>query len=131
MRSSFDRFPVAIVVLGLLCAAARASATPPLQKKAKAAGFPASDCVYCHTFDVNHMRDRARTLGISNMNCVSCHGDRLPKMGVALYNERGRFLLAQKIERQAKEVDVEWLKDYVEKGEPKEKKKDKGGKSTD
>jgi hypothetical protein len=69
-----------------------ASATMPLQKKAKEAGFPATNCQYCHV-------------------------DKLPKKDKAAHepNDRGKWLIAQKEAKKAKEVDVTWLKDYVEK----------------
>jgi hypothetical protein len=76
-----------------LVGAGSAWATMPLQKKAKEAGFPATNCLYCHT-------------------------DKLPKKGAAVQNERGQWLQAEKDKRKAKEVDVQWLKDYVEKAGP-------------
>ncbi len=74
------------VTLGL---AASSFATMNLQKKAKEAGFPAANCKYCHE-------------------------EALPKKGAATLNDRGKWLLAEKTKRQAKEIDVAWLKDYVE-----------------
>jgi hypothetical protein len=82
--------------LGLLVAATwlvgagTASAGVALQKKAKEAGLPAENCLYCH-------------------------GEKLPKKGAATYNDRGKFLMAEKDKRKASEADVAWLKDYVEK----------------
>ena len=94
--------------------ASTAGATPVLQRKALAAGFPATDCRYCHTFDTAHMQDRARQLGISTTNCVACHGARLPKAGPGLMNHRGMWLLSERKKRQnAPDVDVRWLKGYV------------------
>jgi hypothetical protein len=61
-----------------------------LQKKAKAAGFEAQNCLYCH-------------------------GEKLPKKGASTYNDRGKWLMAEKEKRGAKEVDASWLKEYVEK----------------
>jgi hypothetical protein len=83
-----------VVGFGLVCAG-QASATMPLLKKAKDAGFPATGCNYCH-------------------------GEALPKKGAATYNARGKWLMAEKDKRKAQEVDVTWLKDYVE---PKDEKK--------
>jgi hypothetical protein len=77
------------VVVGL-AVAGTASATMPLQKKAKEAGFSATGCLYCH-------------------------GEKLPKKGAVTHNERGQWLLDQKAKRKAAEVDVLWLKEYVEK----------------
>jgi hypothetical protein len=73
-----------------LVGAGTASATLEMQKKAKAAGFEARNCLYCH-------------------------GEKLPKKGATTHNERGKFLIAEKEKRGVKEVDVNWLKDYVEK----------------
>jgi hypothetical protein len=47
------------------------------------------------------------------MDCFACHGRQLPRRGSALFNERGRWLLAERSRRQVKEVDVGWLKEYV------------------
>ena len=63
------------------------SATLPIQKKAKEAGFPATTCQYCHI-------------------------EKLPKKDAATHNERGLWLKAEKQKRGAKEVDPAWLKDY-------------------
>ena len=63
------------------------SATLDIQKKAKAAGFKAENCLYCHA-------------------------DKLPKKGASMGNERGTWLRAEKEKRHAKEVDPAWLKDY-------------------
>jgi len=81
--------------LGLLALAAflagtgNASATLDMQKKAKAAGFPATNCLYCH-------------------------GEKLPKKGAVTHNDRGKFLIAEKEKHKAKEIDFSWLKEYVE-----------------
>lgn len=64
------------------------TATLPLQKKAKEAGFPATNCQYCHV-------------------------EKLPKKGAVSHNERGKWLIAQKEKKAAKEVDPAWLKDYT------------------
>jgi len=64
------------------------TATLPIQKKAKEAGFPATNCQYCHV-------------------------EKLPKKGAASHNERGKWLIAQKEKKAAKEVDPAWLKDYT------------------
>jgi cytochrome c553 len=65
------------------------SATVPMQKKAKEAGLPATSCLYCH-------------------------GEKIPKKGAVTYNDRGKWLQAEKDKRKAKEVDAAWLKDYKE-----------------
>jgi hypothetical protein len=105
---------VAVALLLLWPVAARA--TTPVQKRAKDAGFPAENCSYCHSFDTDHMRERARSLGLQdNLDCMRCHGSELPKMGAKLYNARGLYLVGRKIKARAREVDVKWLRDYVEK----------------
>ena len=67
-----------------------AQATLEIQKKAKEAGFPATNCMYCHN-------------------------EKLPKKGAVSHNDRGKYLLEQKAAKKEKTVDVSWLKDYVEK----------------
>lgn len=81
---------VALVAGAWLAMGGVASATMPLQKKAKEAGFDATSCQYCHV-------------------------DKLPKKDAHEMNDRGKWLVAQKDTKKAKEVDVTWLKDYVEK----------------
>jgi hypothetical protein len=79
-----------IVVLawsGVVALSGTSSATMPMQKKAKELGFPADNCLYCH-------------------------GEKMPKKDASTYNERGKWLQAEKDKRQAKEVDPAWLKDY-------------------
>jgi hypothetical protein len=63
------------------------SATLPIQKKAKELGFEATNCMYCHN-------------------------EKLPKKGAVSHNERGKWLIAQKEKKGAKEVDAAWLKEY-------------------
>jgi hypothetical protein len=63
------------------------TATLPIQKKAKEAGYPATNCQYCHV-------------------------EKLPKKGAVSHNERGKWLIAEKAKRKAAEVDAAWLKDY-------------------
>jgi hypothetical protein len=73
-----------------LCGARTASATMPMMKQAKAAGVAAADCLYCH-------------------------GEKMPKKDASTLNDRGKWLVAEKDKRKAKEVDGGWLKEYVEK----------------
>lgn len=80
---------VAAFALAVLLAAPSAHATLPMQKKAKELGFPATNCQYCHV-------------------------EKLPMKGKVTHNDRGSWLIKQKEEKKAKEVDVAWLKDYVE-----------------
>lgn len=82
---------VTCIVLGaFLAGAGVASATLPMQKKAKELGFAAASCLYCHN-------------------------EKLPKKGAFTNNDRGAWLVAEKDKRKAKEIDLAWLKDYVEK----------------
>ena len=80
----------ALMGVGTWLAGTVATATLPLQKKAKELGYAATNCQYCHA-------------------------DKLPKKDAAAFNERGKWLHEEKEKRKAKEVDVSWLKDYVEK----------------
>jgi hypothetical protein len=78
-----------VAVAGLLLVGAQpAHATLDIQKKAKAAGFDAPNCQYCHN-------------------------EKLPKKDAVTHNDRGKWLLAQKEAKKAKEIDVSWLKDYT------------------
>ncbi len=65
------------------------SAKAAFVKEAKEAGYPATNCLYCHT-------------------------EKLPKKENAKQqlNDRGKWLLAQMEKKNVKEVDVHWLKDY-------------------
>jgi hypothetical protein len=65
------------------------SAKAAYVKQAKEAGYPATNCLYCHT-------------------------EKLPKKEHAKeqLNDRGKWLLAQMEAKKAKDVDVNWLKDY-------------------
>lgn len=73
----------------LLASAPQSHATLKIQKSAKEASFPATNCLYCHN-------------------------EKLPVKGKVSHNERGTFLLKQKEAKKVKEIDVAWLKDYVE-----------------
>jgi hypothetical protein len=55
---------------------------------------------------------KAKELGYKVENCLYCHNEKLPKKGAATHNERGKWLIAEKEKRGAKEVDPAWLKDY-------------------
>lgn len=90
MPGSGSRVGVAVVLLvwsGLIFLGGKASATLPIQKKAKELGYKAENCQYCHN-------------------------EKLPKKDAATHNERGKWLIAEKEKRGAKEVDPAWLKDY-------------------
>jgi hypothetical protein len=76
------------VATALVLAGSRpAYATLEMQKKAKAAGYEA--------------------------NCLYCHNEKLPKKSAVTHNDRGKWLVAEKDKRKAKEIDVAWLKGYV------------------
>jgi hypothetical protein len=57
---------------------------------------------------------KAKEMGLPAENCLYCHTEKLPKKEHAKeqLNDRGKWLVAQKDKKQAKEVDLEWLKDY-------------------
>lgn len=73
-----------------LLAGTVASAEPPWVRQAKAAGFPAQNCRYCHTTALPK-KDTFRP-------------DEL--------NDRGRWLLTQKERHATKAVDLRWLERY-------------------
>lgn len=83
-------FAAVLAASVLLAGAGPSHATLPLQKKAKDAKFPAANCQYCHA-------------------------EKMPKKGDVTYNDRGEFLVKMKEQKKAKEVDVAWLKEFVEK----------------
>ncbi len=58
------------------------------------------------------MQKKAKELGFAADNCMYCHNEKLPKKGAVTQNDRGKWLVAEKEKRGAKEVDVAWLKDY-------------------
>lgn len=60
------------------------------------------------------MQKKAKGLGYPAQNCLYCHGEKLPKKGAVTHNDRGKWLLDQKGKKNAKEIDVSWLKDYLE-----------------
>ena len=72
---------------GWIASSGTSSATLPIQKKAKELGFDATNCLYCHN-------------------------EKLPKKDAVTHNDRGKWLIAEKEKRKAKEVDPAWLKDY-------------------
>jgi hypothetical protein len=103
-----------LLALAAMCAVPPVSATPPLERRAKAAGYPATDCTYCHSFSMDHMTKKALEMKIPPMNCYACHGKNLPRSGKALFNARGQYLVDERRSRQVDDVDVAWLKAYVE-----------------
>jgi hypothetical protein len=90
MRKTSWRLGLGVIVLawsGWMLFSDTSSGTMDMQKKAKAGGFPAENCMYCHV-------------------------EKMPKKGAVTNNDRGKWLVAEKEKRSAKEVDVAWLKDY-------------------
>jgi len=87
-RFQVGLFSGVAVGLAALLAVPPAHATLDMQKKAKTAGFDAANCLYCHN-------------------------EKLPTKAKVTHNDRGKWLVAEKDKRKAKEVDVAWLKDYV------------------
>ncbi|HEX6185056.1 MAG TPA: hypothetical protein VFZ44_14315 [Pyrinomonadaceae bacterium] len=76
---------VAVALLFVVLACASKSYTyPQYLSKARALGYPAENCSYCH---------------------------KSPQGGTE-WNERGRWLMEEKKRRQAEQVDMRWLKDY-------------------
>ena len=73
-----------------LLASVPAGATPQMVSQAKAAGFPAQNCQYCHT--------------VAMPKKEGYKPDEL--------NERGKWLLSEKDKLKASEVKAEWLKTY-------------------
>lgn len=90
MRKSSARFgaiAAAVFCCGWMLLGGTSQATMPIQKQAKDAGVPAANCQYCHN-------------------------EKMPKKGEVTFNDRGKWLQAEKDNRKAKEVDGAWLKDY-------------------
>ena len=90
MKKTGTGLGLAIVLLvwcGGMLLSGVSSATLDIQKKAKAAGIDATNCLYCHS-------------------------EKLPKKGAVTHNDRGNWLIKEKEKRNAKEVDPAWLKDY-------------------
>jgi hypothetical protein len=85
--SNVGLIAVALFWAGWMAFSSVSHATLPIQKQAKELGYPAANCQYCHV-------------------------EKLPKKGAVSHNERGKWLLAEKAKRGAKEVDAAWLKDY-------------------
>jgi hypothetical protein len=55
---------------------------------------------------------QAKAAGVDAKNCQTCHVDKLPKKDAHELNDAGKWLMAEKDKRKAKEVDGAWLKDY-------------------
>lgn len=57
---------------------------------------------------------QVKELGYPAENCMYCHTVKLPKKDEARkqFNDRGKWLSSEKERRGAKDVDLNWLKDY-------------------
>ena len=47
------------------------------------------------------MQKQAKAAGVQVANCLHCHGEKLPKKDATTYNERGKWLIAEKEKRKA------------------------------
>jgi hypothetical protein len=112
-----NRLCLAAVVLATLAAGAQrpAWATVRIGREAVSLRYPAGNCSYCHTFDSDHMRKRARDAGLTlrGLECAMCHGHEL-RTGSRVLNLRGLWLLGRKRKLGAPRVDPAWLADYRE-----------------
>jgi hypothetical protein len=81
-KSFIKKMIIVLISAGFLLTAVTTQAYPPFLRQA--AKFGAKDCTFCH----------------------------LKPSGGEGWNERGKWLRAEKAKRQADVVDVEWLKDY-------------------
>ena len=77
----------ALVWVGWVALSGTSAADMDIQKQAKAAGVPVDNCQYCHV-------------------------DKMPKKDAHEFNDRGKWLVAEKAKRKADKVDGAWLKDY-------------------
>jgi hypothetical protein len=57
---------------------------------------------------------KAKDLGHADLvkNCASCHSKPMPKLKDAELNDLGKWLVEQKTAKNAKEIDLGWLKEY-------------------
>ena len=78
---------VALVWVGWAALSGSSAADMEIQKQAKAAGVAVDNCTYCHV-------------------------DKMPKKDAHEFNDRGKWLVAEKDKRKAAKVDGAWLKDY-------------------
>jgi hypothetical protein len=86
-RSSFVFAAALLFWIGWIAFSGVSTANMTIYKEAKALGYPVQNCQYCHV-------------------------DKLPKKDAHAPNDRGKWLIAEKDKRHAKEVDPAWLKDY-------------------
>jgi mono/diheme cytochrome c family protein len=109
------RVCLAVVALATLAAGARdpAWATVRIAREAVSLRYPAGNCSYCHTFDSDHMRQRAKEAGLAvrGLECAMCHGHEL-RTGARVLNLRGLWLLGRKRKLGAPRVDPAWLSEF-------------------
>jgi hypothetical protein len=92
MTKNLIKLSIAVVIsIGVLGSSFTTKAYPPFLRKAQK--FGAKDCLFCH---------------------------KEPEGGEG-WNKRGQWLIAEKERRKADAVDVEWLADYKEDTDKKEK----------
>jgi hypothetical protein len=58
------------------------------------------------------IQKQAKDAGVAATNCQYCHVDKMPKKEAHDFNDRGKWLVAEKDKRKAAKVDGAWLKDY-------------------
>ena len=59
---------------------------------------------------------KSRAIDAGVTACTSCHVNEKPKKKGEPLSERGQWLMDEKAKRQAKEIDLTWLKDYPNNG---------------
>jgi len=58
---------------------------------------------------------QSKDLGFPAENCLYCHTEKMPKKDTFkadALNDRGKWLVSQKESKKAAEIDLNWLKDY-------------------
>ncbi len=103
---------LAAAFVALAVPAPPAGATVEMQVQARRLGFPVKNCLYCHAtpHSVEVMKQKAKSLALSDGNCLACHGADIP----AKLNDRGTWLAAERTKRGAKVADMAWLSGYKE-----------------
>lgn len=59
---------------------------------------------------------KAKAYDAGVTGCTSCHVNEKPKKKGEPLTERGQWMMEQKEKRQAKDMDLSWLKDYPNNG---------------
>lgn len=80
----------AITFVGTVVVTGPVVAGPPMLTKAKEKGYPAKNCQYCHV-PAAPKKDTFKPEDL---------------------NDRGKYLAAEKAKQKAKDIDIEWLKNY-------------------